>query len=258
MWWACAMADLQCFGFDDHLVRVIDRDGQPWFVAIDICRAIGVRDASEAVEKLDDDEKAPDSIRTLGGEQSSWVVSESGLYTLILRSRAATTPGSPAHRFRKWVTAEVLPAIRKTGSYVAPAPDDGNTLPVTVAEDRIKLDKLHYAIRCFGPAVGRDLWLQLGLDYVPSMAMAKPHAKPIELTLATFAEERLLRRPNVMTTATVIYNAYKDWAQESGQFVMSESGFGKAMSRMGFDKTKSNRIYYRGVTLKPAEMTVEG
>ncbi len=251
------MADIQCFGFEDHLVRVVGSEGAPLFVASDVCRAIMIKDVSDAVERLDEDEKGRASIPTLGGEQEVLVVTESGLYTLILRSRAATTPGSPAHRFRKWVTGEVLPAIRKTGSYAAPAADGDASLPVTVAEDRIKLDKLHYAIRCFGPAVGRDLWLHLGLDYVPSMAMAKPHAKPVELTLATFAEERLLRRPNVMTTASVIYNAYKDWCHEAGQHVMSETGFGKAMTRMGFDKTKSNRIYYRGVTLKPVEMTGE-
>ena len=87
--------------------------------AADICRVLGVRDASAIVEKLDDDEKGPGSIRTPRGEQTTWLVSESGLYTIILRSRAATMPGSPAHRFRKWVTAEVLPAIRRTGAHEA-------------------------------------------------------------------------------------------------------------------------------------------
>ena len=73
-----------------------------------------------ATAKLDDDEKGISSIDTLGGMQDLLVVTESGLYTLILRCRDAVTPGTTAHSFRKWVTSEVLPTIRKTGAYATP------------------------------------------------------------------------------------------------------------------------------------------
>jgi len=249
------MSALQCFAFDDSLVRVIDREGAPWFIARDVCAVLGIKNNRDALEKLDDDEKGVASTDTLGGEQDVLIVTESGLYTLILRSRAATTPGSPAHRFRKWVTAEVLPALRQTGSY-GPAAMLDAAQAASVAEDRIKLDKLHYTLRCFGPAVARDMWFELGLPFVPSMAKARASVLPVELGLAEFAEQRLLRRPHVLTAAAVIYNAYRDWAQENDVPPLNESQFGKAMVKLGYDKVKSNRIYYRSLVVRPVEQLV--
>lgn len=107
------------FNFEsDSAIRAIIVDGEPWFFASDVCRAIGIANHRDAVRKLDDDEKGVGSIDTLGGEQESVIISESGLYTLILRCRDAVTPGTIPYRFRKWVTSEVLPQIRKTGHYV--------------------------------------------------------------------------------------------------------------------------------------------
>lgn len=96
----------------ESLVRVTHVDGQPMFVAADVCRILGIQQATRAVENLDDDEKGVSSIHTPGGPQDVLVVTESGLYALIFRSRKPA-----AVRFRKWVTGEVLPSIRKTGSY---------------------------------------------------------------------------------------------------------------------------------------------
>ena len=107
------------FSFEsDCQIRAIIIDGAPWFVAMDVCRAIGVANHRDAVRKLDDDEKGVGSTDTLGGEQDTTIISESGLYTLILRCRDAVTPGTSPYRFRKWVTGEVLPQIRRTGRYV--------------------------------------------------------------------------------------------------------------------------------------------
>lgn len=119
------------FNFESECpVRAIIIDGTPWFVAMDVCRAIGIANHRDAVRKLDDDEKGVGSTDTLGGEQETTIISESGLYTLILRCRDAVTPGTIPYRFRKWVTGEVLPQIRRTGSYIK------NSLP---KEDRIKM-----------------------------------------------------------------------------------------------------------------------
>jgi prophage antirepressor-like protein len=248
---------VQCFGFEDHLVRVLDREGNPWFITKDVCRAIGIKNWNDTVERLDADEKGVGDSDTLGGEQGLSIVSESGLYTIVLRSHSAMTPGSPAHRFRKWVTAEVLPSIRKSGHYGAPPATEGESLPASVAEDRIKLDKLHYALRCFRPAVARDLWFDLGLPFVPSMAGAKAKAQPVEMTVSNFTEERLHPRPGVITAAGVIYAAYRDWCSENGIYPLGDSQFGRALVRLGFDKVKSNRIYYRNIVVKPAEATGE-
>lgn len=102
---------------EEHLLRVVEIDGAPWFFAKDACGCLGIKNPRDAVEKLDEDEKGVALTDTLGGAQDALIVSEGGLYTLILRSRPATTPGTIQHRFRKWVTGEVLPSIRKTGSY---------------------------------------------------------------------------------------------------------------------------------------------
>ncbi len=150
-------------------VRVIERVGLPWFVAKDVCQGIGIADVSTAVSKLDDDEKGACLTRTLGGEQEVLVVSESGLYTLILRSRQATTPGTVAHRFRKWVTSEVIPAIRQTGHYDAVAiPMDHDDDDIQTA-DGLKLKKVNTAARVFGERAGAQLWVKLGLEMVPAM-----------------------------------------------------------------------------------------
>lgn len=119
------MSALSVFSFqENHPVRVVLVNGEPWFYASDICRAIDIANHRDAVRKLDEDEKGVGSTDTPGGEQESVIISESGLYTLILRCRDAVKQGTTAWRFRKWVTNEVLPAIRKSGeySYVEPAP----------------------------------------------------------------------------------------------------------------------------------------
>lgn len=154
------------------LVRVIDRAGAPWFVAPDVCRSIGIQQASRAVEPLDFDEKGVSSIHTPGGLQEVLIVSEGGLYTLILRSRDATKPGTVAHRFRRWVTSEVIPAIRQTGRFEkrqpdAELPDDEPQTP-----DGLKLRKVNTAAKCFGERAGAQLWVKLGLEWVPAMAQA--------------------------------------------------------------------------------------
>lgn len=109
------MKDIQVFDFEDNAVRVVDIDGEPWFVAADVARVLEYRNAPDAVRNLDDDERGTHIVRTPSGDQEMNVINESGLYHLVLVSRKPE-----AKKFRKWVTAEVLPSIRKTGMYVAP------------------------------------------------------------------------------------------------------------------------------------------
>lgn len=111
-------------------IRMFNIDGNPWFAASDVCKALGLTNSRMSLKALDDDEKGVSSTYTVKGAQNVSVINESGLYTLILRCRDAVTPGTIPYRFRKWVTSEVLPQIRKTGSYIK------NAIP---QEDRIKL-----------------------------------------------------------------------------------------------------------------------
>jgi len=106
------------FDFEEHAVRVVMRGDDPWFVAIDVCRVLDIVNSSDAMARLDEDEKDGVGIADpIGREQTTRVISESGLYALILTSRKPE-----AKRFRKWITAEVLPALRKTGRYEMPEP----------------------------------------------------------------------------------------------------------------------------------------
>lgn len=102
------------FDFRGRTVGSVVKDGQPWFIARDVCDVLEHTDASKAVSRLDDDEKGETIIRTLGGPQVMKIVNESGLYSLVFTS---TKPEAKA--FRRWVTGEVLPAIRQTGRYEA-------------------------------------------------------------------------------------------------------------------------------------------
>lgn len=111
------MNDLNLFQYDDQPMRVEMIDGEPWFVAADVCAVLGIANDRAAVASLDDDERGVATTDTPGGRQEINTVSESGLYSLILRSRRPE-----AKAIKRWVTHEVLPSIRRTGSYsTAPA-----------------------------------------------------------------------------------------------------------------------------------------
>ncbi|EIG0840489.1 Bro-N domain-containing protein [Salmonella enterica subsp. enterica serovar Newport] len=120
-------------------VRMFNIDGNPWFSAKDVSDALGLRNSRKAIAILDDDEKGVTSSYTPGGMQAVNVISESGLYTLILRCRDAVTPGTIPYRFRKWVTGEVLPQIRRTGRYVR--------------EELSPADKAQKVVASFMPAI---------------------------------------------------------------------------------------------------------
>lgn len=106
-----------------HAIRVLMRDDAPWFVAADICRALDLINTTDALGRLDEDEKGLDSIYTLGGQQEVRVVSEHGLYSLVLGSRKPE-----AKPFKRWITHEVLPSIARTGVYVDASNRMGETL----------------------------------------------------------------------------------------------------------------------------------
>ena len=114
--------ELTIFNYGQSEVRtIIGEDGEPWFVAKDVCMVLDLSNISMSLSRLDDDEKGISTIYTLGGLQKMLTVSESGLYELIFNSRKPE-----AKAFKRWVRTDVLPSIRKTGAYsvqqrVAPA-----------------------------------------------------------------------------------------------------------------------------------------
>ena len=115
------------FSFENLQLRVVMIDGEPRFVLADVCALIGIKNPTMAIKGLDEDEVTmiydlntlsfSEGNRAKRGNPNVNLISESGFYTLILRSRAAMQPGSMPHRVRRWLTGEVIPSIRKTGSY---------------------------------------------------------------------------------------------------------------------------------------------
>ncbi len=107
-------ASIISLDFESHAVRAVLIDGEPWWVAADVGRLLGHSNIRRSLQALDDDEKGVTTGYTLGGPQELNVVSESGLYALCFISKLPA-----AKRFRKWVTSEVLPALRRDGAYSA-------------------------------------------------------------------------------------------------------------------------------------------
>lgn len=97
-------------------LRTVNKNGELWFLATDICQSLALINHRQALSRLDDDEKGVILTDTLGGEQQTLYVNESGLYTLVLGSRKPE-----AKAFKRWVTHEVLPVLRKTGAYIDPS-----------------------------------------------------------------------------------------------------------------------------------------
>ena len=120
---------LQLFQNTEWKIRVVMRDGEPWFVAKDVCECLDIDNPSQAVARLEDDERCLISNEALRANGDTTVVSEPGLYSLVLGSRK---PESKA--FKRWVNHEVLPSIRKTGSYSVAQPQPQPVLPTTYLE----------------------------------------------------------------------------------------------------------------------------
>jgi prophage antirepressor-like protein len=126
------MSNLSVFSFEEKEVRFVGIAEKPEWVAADVCTCLQLSDTSKALETLEPDEKGTKNVRTPGGEQEMLTVTEPGLYRLIFKSRKPV-----AKRFQRWVFHEVLPSIRKTGSYSLHA-SQPSTLALPPVEQRLK------------------------------------------------------------------------------------------------------------------------
>lgn len=109
------MKELQVFNYEEKQMRTVQREDGLWWVLKDVCDVLGLGSPHKVADRLDEDEKGRNLIPTLGGEQSVYIVNESGLYNVILRSDKPE-----AKKFKRWVTHDVLPTIRKHGAYMTP------------------------------------------------------------------------------------------------------------------------------------------
>ena len=138
---------VQSFNFNQNQIQVINKDGEAWFIASEVAAMLGYRDSYNMTRILDNDEKGTHNVSTLGGNQDVSVINESGFYHAAFKSRKPEVKP-----FRKWVTSEVLPTIRKTGGY--------QVGQKTTADDRTGLRQAVAAL------VGRK-----GIDYSSAYSM---------------------------------------------------------------------------------------
>ncbi|WP_454888657.1 BRO-N domain-containing protein [Sphingobium indicum] len=150
--------DLIPFNFEDRSVRVIMIDDEPWFIANDLAAVLSYRDAYNMTRNLDEDEKGTHSVSTLGGDQTLLIISESGMYAAVLGSRKAE-----ARRFKKWVTSDLLPTLRRTGRYIM----HEERSPSIMDQDAPRLSAcvavVREARRLYGAGAARIIWTRLGL-----------------------------------------------------------------------------------------------
>ena len=130
---------MQIFHYQDQEVRTVEQGGEPWWVLTDVCKALGIKSPGNVAARLDDDEKGIRKTDTLRGEQELTIINEPGLYTVILRSNKPE-----AKAFKRWITHEVLPAIRRTGQYRTAPAEQGSMERLAQAVERLesRLDAL--------------------------------------------------------------------------------------------------------------------
>lgn len=154
--------ELAPFTYEDQQVRVVTIDGEPWFVLADLCRVLDVANPRNVATRLADDMKGVRRVDTPGGAQEMTIVSEAGMYEVVIRSdkpEAAT--------FRRWITAEVLPQIRKTGAYSAtPELTDDQIIAQALQLTTARVEKLTARLAVVEPkAAAFDRWLSSNVHY---------------------------------------------------------------------------------------------
>ena len=154
------MSALEVFHFEGFEVRTVLVDDALWFVAVDVAAVLGYSATSAMTRTLDEDEKGVQTLHTLGGPQESTIISEAGLFSAILRARVPR-----ARSFKRWVTHEVLPSIRRTGAYAVPESRE-QLLARAVVEANAMISEAHEQIEALTPRA--EAWDELadaGTDY---------------------------------------------------------------------------------------------
>ena len=152
------MTDLQIFNSPEFgAIRTIEKDGEPWFVGKDVAAALGYTDEAQAIRKhVDIEDKGVVEMTTPGGKQNIIIINESGLYSLVLSSKLPN-----AKKFKRWITSEVIPSIRKHGAYMTPDkleqvllnPDTLMQLAQNLKDEQEKRKALEQQIESQKPAV---------------------------------------------------------------------------------------------------------
>lgn len=267
------------FTYNQKQVRIVTGpDGEPWWVASDVCGVLDINNPREALRKLDDDEKNTVTFSDgIPGNPNMNVVNEPGLYTLIIRSNKPE-----AKKFKRWITHEVLPSIRKSGTYSAPSDDVECISRHQLAEVAFRVKQVMTMVKAYGfrqaearmiandvvrDATGVDTLDLLGVkdDVAAEYAggkhadadsrlptLSKVHAGWIsKKMIADFLEACCTIQEGLVTNSTRLYEAFAAWyvSQYNSKTIPSRRMFGRLFGEH-FQKFKSGFYYYQGLGLK--------
>lgn len=232
------MNALEIFDFEEKAIRMVLIDGAPWLIGKDVCNVLDIVNHRDALSRLDSDERGSVVVDTLGGQQNMSAVSESGLYHLIFQSRKQV-----AKRFRKWVTSEVLPALRKTGRYEA-APS------LDIEDMREKMALVRETRLSQGKKAAQNMWQLLNLPDVSDFeeAPARIH-DVVDGFIARFLSECTRENPSARVSSHDLWRAYEQWAAKNSAPSILKHNFGKRLTTLGCRKIKSSITYYCGIDL---------
>lgn len=234
---------VQGFGFGEQLVRVVDRSGEVWFVGKDVCSALEIGNHNDALARLDDDERDGVGITDpIGREQQTTIVSESGMYSLVFTSRKGA-----AKAFRKWVTQEVLPAIRRTGRFEIGVNDDDGAPVVSDREDfeRLKtgLALVREARMAFGRPAAQRAWLWAGLPEVDPDRLRERMIADGRINDEVAAEwfaARVEHQPGARVLTLELYRDFERWCVVNDRTPVTVTAFGRYLGKAGVISFRDN------------------
>ena len=239
------MNNLQIFNSPEFgQVRTIQQNGEPWFVGKDVAEILGYKDTSDAMKKhVDDEDKLMHQISASGQNREMYIINESGLYSLILSSKMPK-----AKEFKRWVTSEVIPAIRKTGKYEAMAQavpiNDEPATDFTQLEfdQRIRIAAIIASCRRERlPLVAKVLSIDLE-EMVPLMPAHINDAEQAAYQYISSVYDSLERD----TPIQYFYSAYTKWCMEQNLLPLTKHGVTKVLKKYFPVATVATSYYENG------------
>lgn len=249
------------FIYDESPLRVVldDKSSTPWFVAKDVCSILELADVSMSIRNLDDDEKLIQTLFVSGQNREVWTVSEPGLYTLIFRSKKPA-----AKTFRRWVTHEVLPTLRRTGQFTVNEDIIADTramirefaqlasaLVNTVdrLDRRISaLEEQETQIPNSTPNPADNLADTFFIKHLNTMKMVRPDVR-------NFLIEKTIIHPDAGTLLSWLYTMYEQWCYSNCHIPIGKIHFYNEcrMALAGYSEIKparGNKLYVTGIRLR--------
>ena len=269
--------DLIRYGYNGRLFTILqDHKGNPWWVAKEVCDVLGLENVTKAVSALDEDERNTLTIgKGIPGNPIKTIINEPGLYSLIFKSRKPE-----AKTFKRWVTHEVLPAIRKTGTYHhaearrrgRPRKESEDGYYGDILKEQRQLHQIFehaYRIARRMTPSGREASIMArakveeltGIDLAESYHLPlgmKSRAETDKETVDAFVHDCCLVGNEYQVPATELYQAFRNWFEHnrSGE-VPTQKWFGGRMGRR-FKRKKDSTYRYHGIDLKRTILTDEG